>query len=74
MTEDKSLVRKVFHEAVGTYDLFANLNRRGGLTVLVFDSRKTGVCVWQGENIIDARNWVILQQMAEAMEIGVVAL
>lgn len=74
MTEDTSLIRKVHQEACGTYDLFANLDRFGGLTVLVFDSRQIGVGVWQGDNIIAARNWIITQQLAEALEVGVVAL
>ena len=60
MDYDKSLVRIVFREDVKrgdvTWTLSACLTRFGGLCVIVLND--TNETAWQGDNIIEARDWL----------------
>lgn len=60
MDYDKSLVRKVYGEEVKrgdiTWTISACLTRFGGLCVIAFNDYDDRI--WQGDNIIECRNWV----------------
>jgi hypothetical protein len=56
---DQKLIRIVHREHYFGYSITASISRFGGLVVLVTDDEmEEGFCVWQGNNIINARNWV----------------
>jgi len=56
---DETLCRVVFSEARGRYIISAYISRYGNLSVFV-DMCKD--CLWQGDNILDARDWIEGQQ------------
>lgn len=56
MDTDATLVRNVFKEECGKYTITVMLTRFGDLAVFVFDAEMQ--MLWQGGNVIAARQWV----------------
>jgi hypothetical protein len=56
-TVDKTLIKLVHSETVGNYQITAILTRFGGLCVIARDVEDAMKDIYQGDNILEARNW-----------------
>ncbi len=57
MRTDKNLCRVVFREIVAECEIIASLTRFGGLAVFVHTADYSK-CLWQGDNILEARAFI----------------
>jgi hypothetical protein len=56
-TTDTKLIKCVHSEKVGPYQITAILTRFGGLCVIARHTEDKMNAIYQGENILEARNW-----------------
>ena len=55
---DVTLVKDVHREVRGNFEIYATITRYGELCVFVHELQESRQCVWIGDSILGARQWI----------------